>query len=56
MEKTGLSEDELTRMFMIELIKNGKNPFDGMPKEFLDQAKQNYPDIVDLAKKKFAGV
>lgn len=50
---TGMSEEALTRRFMEHLIERGKNPFEGMPKHLLRDAEQKYPDLVQLARRKF---
>ncbi len=50
---TGMTVNGLAREFLIDLIKQGENPFDEAPKWILDEAKQKYPDILFLAKKKF---
>jgi hypothetical protein len=50
---TGLSERELTRMFIEKLLKEGKNPFADMPPELLRYDQQEFPDLVELARKKF---
>ena len=51
--KTGMSEDELTRRFMEHLIQQGKNPFKDMPEHFLRDAEKKFPDLVQLARRKF---
>ncbi len=53
MAKTGMSEDELTRRFMEHLIQQGKNPFKEMPEEMLRDAEKKFPDLVELARRKF---
>lgn len=53
MDKTGISEDELTRRFMEHLIQQGKNPFEEMPEHFLRDAEKKFPDLVQLAHRKF---
>jgi len=53
MAKTGMSEDELTRRFMEHLIQQGKNPFKEMPEHMLRDAEQKFPDLVQLARRKF---
>jgi len=53
MRKTGMSEDELTRRFMEHLIQRGKNPFEDMPEHFLQDAERKFPDLVQLARRKF---
>ncbi len=53
MVKTGMSEDELTRRFMEHLIHQGKNPFKEMPDHMLRDAEQKFPDLVQLARRKF---
>ena len=53
MRRTGLSEDELTRRFMEHLIQQGKNPFEDMPEHLLRDAETKFPDLVQLARRKF---
>ena len=53
MAKTGMSEDELTRRFMEHLIQQGKNPFKEMPEKMLRDAQRKFPDLADLARRKF---
>lgn len=53
MRKTGMSEDELTRRFMEHLIQQGKNPFENIPEHFLREAEKKFPDLVQLARRKF---
>lgn len=53
MAKTGMSEDELTRRFMEHLIQQGKNPFKAMHGEMLRDAEETFPDLVELARRKF---
>ena len=50
---TGMSEDELTRRFMEHLIQQGKNPFSDMPDHMLRDAEMKFPDLVQLARRKF---
>jgi hypothetical protein len=50
---TGMSEDELTRRFMEHLIQQGLNPFAEMPKSMLRDANMKFPDLVQLARRKF---
>lgn len=52
MQKTGMSEDELTRRFLEHLIQSGKNPFKGLPEQFRRECEQKYPDLLDLARRK----
>ncbi len=51
---TGMSEDELTRRFMEHLIQQGKNPFADMPDHMLRDAEMKFPDLVQLARRKFS--
>lgn len=53
MRRTGMSEDELTRRFMEHLIQQGKNPFEDMPDYLLRDAEKKFPDLVQLARRKF---
>jgi len=53
MAKTGMSEDELLRRFMEHLIQQGKNPFKDVPQHFLRDAEKKFPDLVELARRKF---
>lgn len=53
MAKTGMTEDELTRRFMEYLIQQGKNPFKDMPGHVLRDAEKKFPDLVQLARRKF---
>ncbi len=53
MAKTGMSEHELTRRFMEHLIREGKNPFDGMPEEMVRASEKDFPDLFQLARRKF---
>ncbi len=53
MQKTGMSEDELTRLFIEHLIQQGKDPFKDMPEHFYRDAEKKYPDLVQLARRKF---
>jgi len=53
MKETGLSEDELARQFTEHLINQGKNPFKDVPENFLNYAKEKFPDLVNLARQKF---
>jgi transposase len=53
MAKTGMSKDELTRRFMEHLIQQGKNPFKEMPEHMLSDAEEKFPDLVQLARRKF---
>jgi hypothetical protein len=53
MAKTGMSEDELTRRFMEHLIQEGKNPFKEMPEQMLRDAEKKFPDLSELARRKF---
>lgn len=53
MDNTGMSEDELTRRFMEHLIQQGKNPFKEMPEHMLRDAEKKFPDLVQLARRKF---
>jgi len=53
MAKTGMSEDELTRRFMEHLIQQGKNPFKEMPEQMLRDAARKFPDLAELARRKF---
>jgi hypothetical protein len=55
MAQTGLSEHELTRRFLEHLIHEGKDPFAGIPEHFLRQAERDFPDLLDLARRKFGG-
>jgi len=50
---TGMSEDELTRRFMEHLIQQGKNPFADMPNNMLRDVEMKFPDLVQLAHRKF---
>lgn len=52
-DSTGMSEDELTRRFMEHLIQQGKNPFKEMPKHMLRDVQEKFPDLVQLARRKF---
>jgi hypothetical protein len=56
MRLTGMGEEELTQRFMIYLLESGKNPFAGMSDNMLKEAKEKYPDIVDLARRKFGNI
>lgn len=56
MRRTGMSEEELTRQFLLHLIQKGKNPFADMPEKYLKEALEKYPDIIDLARKKFGKI
>jgi hypothetical protein len=49
MAKTGMSEHELTRRFMEHLIRERKNPFDGMPKDMVRASEKEFPDLFQLA-------
>lgn len=53
MVKTGMSEDELTRRFMEHLIQQGKNPFKEIPAQMLRDAERKFPDLAELARRKF---
>ena len=53
MRRTGMSEDELTRRFMEHLIQQGENPFKDMPDHFFRDAEKKFPDLVQLARRKF---
>ena len=53
MARTGMSERELTRRFMEHLIQAGKNPFAEMSGDMLRNAEQDFPDLVELAQRKF---
>ena len=53
MRQTGMSEDELTRLFMEHLIQEGKDPFAGMPEHMRRQSEEQYPDLAALARKRF---
>jgi acetylornithine deacetylase/succinyl-diaminopimelate desuccinylase-like protein len=53
MAMTGISEHELTRRFMEHLIQSGKDPFAEMPAEMLRNAEKDFPDLVQLARRKF---
>lgn len=53
MQKTGMSEDELTRRFLEHLIQSGKNPFMDMPEQVRLQVEEKFPDLLDLTRKKF---
>ncbi|MEN8131902.1 MAG: hypothetical protein ABFS45_17305 [Pseudomonadota bacterium] len=53
LRETGMTETELTRDFMLHLIDQGKNPFEGMPERLLTDARRDYPDIVERAYTKF---
>lgn len=53
MAKTGMSENELTRRFMEHLIQQDKNPFKEMPEQMLRDAEKKFPDLVQLARRKF---
>lgn len=53
MAKTGMSEDDLTRRFMEHLIQQGKNPFKEMPGQMLRDAEGKFPDLAELARRKF---
>jgi len=53
MAETGMSEDELTRRFLEHLIQQGKNPFKDLPQHFLRDAENKFPDLVQLARRKF---
>jgi hypothetical protein len=53
MKQTDMSEDELTRRFMEHLIQQGKNPFEEMPEHVLRNAEHKFPDLVELARRKF---
>ncbi len=55
MDNTGMSEDELTRRFIEHLIQQGKNPFKEMPEHMLRDAEKKFPDLVQLARRKFDG-
>jgi hypothetical protein len=53
MAKTGISEHELTRRFMEHLIRSGKDPFAEMSGDMLRDAEKDFPDLVQLARRKF---
>ena len=53
MAKTGMSEYETTRRFMEHLIQQGKNPFKEMPDHMLRDSEEKFPDLVELARRKF---
>ena len=55
MKKTGMTEDELTRRFLEHLIREGKNPFvdNDMPASIWREFEEKYPDLIELAEKKF---
>jgi acetylornithine deacetylase/succinyl-diaminopimelate desuccinylase-like protein len=53
MAKTGMSEHELTRRFMEHLIQAGKDPFAEMSGDMLSDAEEKFPDLVQLARRKF---
>jgi len=53
MAMTGMSESELTRRFIEQLIQEGSNPFDDMPAEFTRQLESDFPDLASLARRKF---
>jgi len=55
MRATGLSERELTKKFMEHLIEQGKNPFTDMPEPILRKAHADFPDLAEIARKKFGG-
>jgi hypothetical protein len=48
-----MSEDELTRRFLEYLIQQGKNPFEGLPGSFLQEAQREFPDLLELARRRF---
>jgi len=56
MTETGMSEDELTRRFMEHLIQQGENPFKDMPAHFLRDSEKKFPDLVELARRKFGTI
>ena len=53
MAKTGISEHELTRRFMEHLIQAGKDPFAEMSGDMLRGAEEEFPDLAQLARRKF---
>jgi len=53
MAKFGMSEHELTRRFMEHLIHEGKDPFEGMPENMLRESEKEFPDLFQLARRKF---
>jgi hypothetical protein len=53
MAKTGMSEHELTRRFMEHLIQAGKDPFAEMSGDMLRGAEEEFPDLAQLARRKF---
>jgi hypothetical protein len=53
MRMTGLSEAELERRFLEHLIQQGKNPFKDLPCEYRSQMEEEYPDLLELVKRKF---
>lgn len=53
MRMTGMSEDELTHHFVEHLIQQGKNPFAEMPENILKDMEEKFPDLVQLARRKF---
>jgi hypothetical protein len=53
---TGKSEDEILRRFLEEIIRSGKNPFKDIPEVFLQECKKKYPDLLDLAERKFGKI
>jgi hypothetical protein len=56
MRQTGMTEGELTRRFLEDLIQQGKNPFRDLPEHFVRNAEANFPDLLDLARRRFGGV
>lgn len=56
MKKTGKSEDELMHDFMEYLIRDGKNPFQKMPVHHLRKAEEKFPDLIELARRKFGAI
>ena len=52
MAKTGMSEHELSRRFMEHLLKEGNDPFAGLPDDVLRDSEKEFPDICELARRK----
>jgi len=53
MANTGMSEHELTRRFMEHLIQAGKDPFAEISGDMLRDAEEEFPDLAQLARRKF---
>ena len=53
MKMTGMSENELTRRFLEHLIQQGKNPFKDLPAHMRREVEEKYPDLLELARRKF---